>query len=130
MNVLIRLFYIVGSILLVWFSVAILKRYKRLTLPQAYIEVDSVQMMLNDVRKVFPTVSTIGFNSNVSADRKGVLYFKSALALAPVVVALGESDTTLILNDTSFPALDREDYECLLSGGSKNMNYKLVRIRR
>jgi len=130
MNVLMRYAYMIAAVLLVWFSIAIVKRYKRLTLPEAYIEIDSVQLMLNDVKKVFPRVSNVGFDSNVGADRKGVLYFKSALGLAPVVVALGESDTTLILDDPALPALDDEDYECLLSGGSKNLNYKLVRIRR
>ena len=86
--------------------------------------------MLSDVRTAYPTVSTISFNSNTDTGKKGVLYFKSALALAPIVVTLDESDTTLILNDPALPALAREDYECLLSGGNKNLNYTLVRIKR
>lgn len=109
---------------------SVLNKYRKLTLPKSYTEVDSLDIMLADAKMRLPANSTIGFKTNTSVDKLDVLYFKSALVLAPVVVAREENDTMLLIQDHQFPALSLEQYECILNGGNKYLNYSLVRIKQ
>ncbi|WP_138480592.1 hypothetical protein [Dyadobacter bucti] len=108
---------------------SVLNKYRKLTLPKSYTEVDSLDIMLADAKMKLPANSTIGFRTNAPVGRQDVLYFKSALVLAPIVVGRGENDTMLLIQDHQFPALPLDQYECIHNGGGKYLNYSLVRIK-
>jgi hypothetical protein len=124
-----RLLYVAVAGLMIFLCVRVFNKYKKLALPKSYNELDSLDMMLTDVKRQLPANSIISFKTNTSPGRKGVLYFKSAFVLAPIVVQLGESDTVLLIQEHQFPAVPQDNYECILSGGNRDFNYSLVRIK-
>lgn len=125
-----KLLNVAVVVLLLILCFSVLRKYRKLSLPKSYTEVDSLGIMLSDAKTRLPANSTIGFRANTSVGTQGVLYFKSALVLAPVVVALGEQDTMLLIQDPRLPALPADRYECIFNGGNKYLNYSLVRIKQ
>jgi hypothetical protein len=60
-----------------------------------------------------------------------VLYFKSALVLAPAVLQLeSEADTILLLEEPQLPEVSKLNYDIIAHGNSQQMNYTLMRLKR
>jgi hypothetical protein len=124
-----RIQNIVVSVLLLVLSTIIFIKYRKLTLPKSYTELDNLDTMFVDVRKNIAPNSTIGFLSNTPDGRKGVLYFKTAISLAPIVVEMADSDTLLVIDEPIYPPRPIDQFECILRGGNKDFNYSLVRTK-
>ena len=120
---------VASALLLIGLCWSVFAKYKRLETPKHDTELDSLEMMLAPIKNILPAGSTIGFDTNTPDGRKGVLYFKSALVLAPVIVTLDKSDTILIVADNHLPSQLVNNYDCIAEGKAKNLNYKLVHRR-
>jgi hypothetical protein len=116
-------------ILLLFTFWSVIAKYRKLTTPRYYTETDSLGMMLQSIKETLPLSSKIGFNTNTSPDRKLLLYFKTALFFAPIVLELGDNDTVLFLEDSKSPSQPKDKYESIIEGKNKDYNYMLVRKR-
>lgn len=125
-----RFLYLASAILLVsivWLSV---NKYRDLASPGAYTEPDHLEELFADVKKKLPPGAILGMKTNVAPDRVDMLYFRSTLVLAPMVVELAESDTMLILEDPGLPPLALDKYERILSGSNQELTYSIVHLKR
>lgn len=122
-------FYIFLAALTLILSVIVFIKYRKVTLAKSYNEVDSLEIMLQDVKSHLAPKSTIGFQTNTAQERDIDLYFKSAFILAPAVVKPGPGDTLLIIQDRHLPALSTDKYIHLKNGGNTKLTYSLLRIK-
>jgi hypothetical protein len=105
-------------------------KYRKLTLPKSNTEVDQLDHAIADIKGRLPFGSSIGFRTNTPLGRHGVLYFKTALVLAPVVVENGDSDTILLLEEPEFPVTFDSTYQCISRGGNDQFSFILMSIKR
>ena len=115
---------------LIWLVVTTLGKYSELTKPGSDTEVDQINKTLLPVKNLVSPSFTIGFLSNMPKGQHGVLYFKSALALAPAVLGNSVSDTVLIYEDPSHPPLQKDHFKCIASGRNDQFNYFLMTSRK
>lgn len=124
-----RLQNILFPIILLALTIIVFVKYRKLSRPKSFTELDHLDSMLVDVKKKLPPNATIGFASNTPTGRSGVLYFKSAISLAPIVVENAESDTTLVIGEPQYASFPSDKYECILNGGNGYLNYSLLRLK-
>ncbi|TLV02536.1 hypothetical protein FEN17_02630 [Dyadobacter luticola] len=111
---------------LCWITAA---NYRKLSLAKSDVELDKIDQMLAGIKDKLPMDAKIGFRTNIDPGRRGVLYFKSTLILAPRILENNDRDTILLIEDPHLqPVLDK-NYECLERGGNQELNYCLMRRR-
>jgi hypothetical protein len=103
-----------------------ISKYRNLQKPASQTELDHLAKILSPVAKFVKPQSLIGFQTNADKGRQGVLYFKSALILAPAVLKNAESDTVLLLQDRKFPLQRINSKTCIVQGDSENFAYALI----
>lgn len=103
-----------------------ISKYKKLQKPSAETELDHLKKMLLPLGKFIKPESLVGFKTNADKGRQGVLYFKSALILAPVVVKNEESDTVLLLQDRKFPLQKIDSKTCITQGANDAFTFALI----
>lgn len=119
------IFRIVSLISLVWLIWAGVNKYKRLNRPAATTETDRLETLLAPVRHQLPLSSTISFKTNLEKGRAGVLYFKTALVLAPMVVTQEAGDTVLFLSERAITDTIAHK-RAVLSGSDHLFFYQLL----
>ncbi|MCE7059718.1 hypothetical protein [Dyadobacter sp. CY343] len=107
------------------------KNYKKLDSEHAATELDTMNVLLAGVENYISPHSNIAFQTNTPAGRHGVLYFKSALILAPAVLQLeSNADTILLLEEHQLPEIPKEQYETISAGDNQHLKYTLMRLKR
>lgn len=107
-----------------------ISKYRKLQKPAAQTELDHLAKMLSPLGKFIRPQSLIGFRTNADKGRQGVLYFKSALILAPVVLKNAESDTVLLLQDRKFPLKKIDSEKCIVQGADDEFTYALIALKK
>lgn len=125
-----RFLYLASTVLLVSIIWLTINKYRDLASPGAYTEPDHLEELLADVKKKLPPGASLGMKANVAPDRVDMLYFKSTLVLAPMIVELAERDTMLILEEPGLPPLALDNYERIVSGGTQELTYRVVHLKR
>ena len=107
------------------------KNYKKLGSEKADTELDTMIAMFAGIENHISANSPIAFKTNTPSGRHGVLYFKSALVLAPAVLQLeSKADTVLLLEELTLPATSITDYAIIAQGANRQMKYTLMRRKR
>ncbi|KAA0988840.1 hypothetical protein [Dyadobacter aurulentus] len=107
------------------------KNYRKLGSEKADTELDTMSILFAGIENHISPDSQIAFKTNAPSDRHGVLYFKSALVLAPAVLQLESgADTVLLLEELALPATALTDYAIIAQGANRRMKYTLMRPKR
>lgn len=107
------------------------QNFSKLSSGKEDTELDNMITLVAGVEKYLSPDSHIAFKTNTPSDRRGVLYFKSALALAPAVLRLeSEADTVFLLEELALPSVPKDQYSIISHSANQQMSYTLMRLKK
>lgn len=114
-------------VLIIAIALVVFSKYKKLNSSRSYNQIDSLSIELGRLHSIIPPNSQIGFKTNVQGDSAVELYFKSAFALAPIVLSRTGRDTTLIVEYSDLLPLDQQGGQVIKAGRIGKLSYKLIK---